>query len=342
MNFCIYPAGAWGTAMAIHLDRLGHGVTLVPFTLEESLEVASSRENSYLPGFTLRHTLQVGMELKPALMEADCCVISCPSRYLRDVCRRIRSEAGEGARNLRSVVLLTKGLEPDSNEVATQVASEELPGLAVTLLSGPTFASQVAAGKPSAIVLAGDCAAETLRELQAAMSGPTLRIYTTGDVRGVAIGGSLKNVYAIASGCCDGLGLGDNAKAALLTRSLAEMVRVGVALGGQAETFFGLSGFGDLVLTCNGQESRNRTFGERIGRGESIDSILADGRMTVEGYKTCRSFHRICQERGVDAPILAQIHETLFNGQPPVEAIGALMGRSLKAEKVLGREKSEG
>ena len=339
MNFCIYPAGAWGTAVALHLERLSHTVTLVPFTLDEALEVATSRSSSYLPGAVLPHTLQIGMELRPSLMEADCCVISCPSRYLREVCRRIREEAQGAAACLRSVVLLTKGLEEDTNELTTQVAAEELPGYAVTLMSGPTFASQVAAGQPSAIVLAGDCDAALLRELQAAISGPTLRVYTTKDVRGVAIGGSLKNVYAIASGCCDGLDLGDNTKAALLTRSLAEMVRVGSALGGEPETFFGLSGFGDLVLTCNGRESRNRTFGERIGRGESIESILEGGRMTVEGYRTCGSFHRICRERSIDAPILAQIHGVLFEGRRPADAIGALMGRSLKAEDMLARSR---
>lgn len=331
MNFCVYPAGAWSTAVALQLDRLGHVVTLVPLTMEEALEVSTSRENKrYLPGVRLPNSLQIGMELKPALMEADTLVLGPPSQFLRSVCRQIRENLSAAWR-LSSVVLLTKGLEEETNSLAYDVLKEELPELDGAILSGPTFASQVAQGKPSALVLAGRMSDERLASLQEAISGPSFRVYTSTDVSGVCLGGSMKNVYAIAAGACDGLDLGDNARAALLTRSLAEMVRVGQALGGSLETFFGLSGFGDLVLTCNGEESRNRTFGEQLARGASVNELISMGR-TVEGYRTCACFHRICEERGISAPILQQIYKVLYEGQNPADTIEALMTRSLKSE----------
>ncbi|MBN1404050.1 MAG: NAD(P)-dependent glycerol-3-phosphate dehydrogenase [Opitutales bacterium] len=332
MNFCLYPAGAWSTAIAIHLDRLGHTVTLVPYQMEEAMYMTEKRESPFLPGHKLPERMQIGMELKPALLEADCCIIGAPSRFLRGVCRSIRAAAEGSAKRLKNVVLLTKGLEEDSLLLSTQVAMEELGAqYGVGIRSGPTFATQVAEGKPSAIVLAGNYAADDMRELQEAMSGASLRVYSSDDMSGVCLGGSIKNVYAIAAGCCDGLDLGDNAKAALLTRSLAEMVRVGLALGGKMETFFGLSGFGDLVLTCNGEESRNRTFGESIARGMGIEELLATGK-TVEGYRSCESFMQICEQKGIDAPILSQVYALLYKGMKPSDAIAALMSRDLKPE----------
>jgi glycerol-3-phosphate dehydrogenase (NAD(P)+) len=331
VNFCIYPAGAWSTAIALHLFRLGHEVTLVPFALEEAMFMTSKRESPFLPGYTLPEGLQVGLELAPALLEADSCILGAPSKYLRSVCRSVKA-ASKGAARLSSVVLLTKGLEEGSLLPATDVAQAEFgAGIDVAVLSGPSFASQVAAGMPTAVVLAGKAAPERLRALQEAMSGLSLRIYTSNDTAGVCIGGSVKNVYAIAAGCCDGLALGDNAKAALLTRSLAEMMRVGVALGGKAETFFGLSGFGDLVLTCNGKESRNRTFGEGIAKGMSVEELLATGK-TVEGYVSCASFVEICRQKKVDAPILEQVNLILQGKIRPADAIASLMGRDLKPE----------
>ncbi|HNX04264.1 MAG TPA: NAD(P)H-dependent glycerol-3-phosphate dehydrogenase [Opitutales bacterium] len=332
MNFCIYPAGAWSTAIALHLARTGHSVTLVPYTLDEAMHMTSSRQSLFLPGYSLPESVQIGMELAPALLEADVCVVGAPSRFLRSVCRSVRTAAKNAAR-LRSVVLLTKGLEEGSLLPATDVAESEFgPGLDVSVLSGPSFATQVASGMPTAIVLAGRAGEAKLRLLQEAMSGPTLRIYTSSDATGVCIGGSVKNVYAIAAGCCDGLELGDNAKAALLTRSLAEMVRVGVALGGRTETFFGLSGFGDLILTCNGRESRNRSFGESLARGMPLSELLAAGK-TVEGYVSCASFIEICHKKQVDAPILEQVNLLIQGRIRPADAIASLMTRDLKPER---------
>jgi glycerol-3-phosphate dehydrogenase (NAD(P)+) len=214
----------------------------------------------------------------------------------------------------------------------SQIVSEALPGTMVGALSGPTNAAEVARGLPAAMVLAAKGDESFVQDMQVAISGPTLRVYTTDDLPGVEFGGSLKNVYAIAAGCCEGLGLGDNAKAALMTRAVAEMVRVGGSLGARRETFYGLSGFGDLVATCHGLWSRNREFGQRIGEGRSIAELLEGRKTVVEGYETTRSFAGLCAERGIDAPILGETNSILFRARRPADAISALMMRELKRE----------
>lgn len=333
MNIVVVGAGAWGTAFALHLSRLGHTVTLTPRRFEQALTLASARENTdYLPGFQLPQSIQIAHEFAPVLMEADVVLLACPSQALRETCERV--QAGRAlATQLRLVVSLAKGLELGTHLRPTEVMAASLPGLAVGSLTGPTNAAEVAAGKPAAMVLAASaCDEALLAEVQAALSGPTLRVYRGDDVAGVEFGGCLKNVYAIAAGCVDGLRLGDNAKAALLTRALAEMVRVGVALGAKAETFYGLGGFGDLVATCTGGWSRNRTFGQHLGEGRKAAELIAGSKSVVEGYRTTRSFFELVAERGIDAPILAETHAILYAGKPPAEALAALMGRELKRE----------
>ncbi len=338
MNIVVVGAGAWGTAFALHLSRLGHTVTLAPRRFEQALALASTRENAdYLPGFALPQSVQIGHELTPVLMEAELVLLACPSQALRETAARVQASRGLATR-LRLVVSLAKGLELGTHLRPTEVMAAALPGLAVGSLTGPTNAAEVAAGKPAAMVLAAAAPAggaldeEFLAAVQAALSGPTLRVYRGDDVAGVEFGGCLKNVYAIAAGCCDGLRLGDNTKAALLTRALAEMVRVGAALGAKPETFYGLGGFGDLVATCTGGWSRNRTFGQHLGEGKKADELIAASKSVVEGYKTTRSFFELVRERGIDAPILAETHAILYDGKPPAEALAALMGRELKRE----------
>lgn len=334
MNICILPSGAWGTAMAIHLTKQGHTVTLVPRTLEAAMEMGSERENkAYFPGFPLPPDLQIGTEIRPSLMEAEVCIIASPSKFLRSVCREIRAEL-DLARELRLIVTLCKGMEEGTNELPNEVVEAELPEFRHGVLSGPTFASQVAEGQPSAIVLATNAEESLTQSFQAALSSESLRVYSSSDMVGVELGGCLKNVYAIAAGMCDGLGLKDNSKAALLTRALHELVKVGTALGGKRETFYGLTGFGDLMLTCNGKESRNRSFGEFFAQGISVEELLERRKMTVEGYRTSHCFHHICADKGIDAPILEQIYRILFEGQTAREALQALMSRQLKSEHI--------
>lgn len=332
MNFAIIGAGAWGTAFAVHLSRLNHTVTLVPRRFEQALAIASTRENAdYLPGISLPPSIQLGHELTPVLMEADVVILACPSQALRETCERVKANLGL-ATQLKLVVSLAKGLESGTHLRPSEVIAAVLPQVAAGSLSGPTNAAEVAQGKPAAMVLAATKTDAFLAEVQAALSGPTLRVYTSDDVAGVELGGALKNVYAIAAGCSDGLKLGDNTKAALLTRALAEMVRVGVALGAKAETFYGLGGFGDLVATCTGAWSRNRTFGQHLGEGKSAAELIAASKSVVEGYRTTESFYGLCKERGIEAPILGEIHRILYAGKPPAEALTALMKRELKRE----------
>ncbi|MBL9189148.1 MAG: NAD(P)-dependent glycerol-3-phosphate dehydrogenase [Opitutaceae bacterium] len=323
MNFVVVGAGAWGTAMALHLARAGHGVALVPRRPEQARELAATRENrDYLPGIALSPSIRITAALAEVLPGADAVLLACPAQALRETSARVR-----GA---HVVVSLAKGLEVGTHLRPSEVIAAVLPGAAVGSLAGPTNALGVARGDPSAMVLATD--AEAAAALQAALSGPTLRVYTSDDLPGVEFGGCLKNIYAIAAGCSDGLRLGDNTKAALLTRALAEMVRVGTALGARAETFYGLSGFGDLVATCYGGWSRNREFGQHIGEGRGVAELLAGRRTVVEGYKTTESFAELCAQRQIDAPILREVRAILAEGKKPAAALAALMSRGLKRE----------
>ena len=332
MNCCLLGAGAWGTAMALHLDRCGHSVTLVPRRIEHALDMASSRENAdYLPGHTLPHSIQIGCELGPVLMEAEVIFLACPSKALRALCRSIKPHMN-AAWQLKLGLIMCKGLELETLKTPAEIVAEELPNLACGVLSGPSFAGEVAAVKPTALTLALENSFKDAERYQKAFSNNALRVYLAEDVRGTELGGTLKNVYAIASGLCDGLHLGDNAKAALLTRSLSEMVRLGVLLGGKKESYFGLSGFGDLVATCSGNWSRNRTFGERVGRGEAPTVIVESQKSVVEGYCATKCLHKICNEKNVDAPILSVIHDILYEGLEPLAAMQQLMTRDLTSE----------
>ncbi len=332
MNFSILCAGAWGTAMAIHLSRMKHTVTLVPRRMDLALEISTNRENKpYLPDCKLDDSIQIGCELKPVLMETEVVLMAYPSKYLRWICGQV-SEHLKDARQIKLFISLCKGLEEGTNLKSSEILAETLPGYLYGALSGPTYAREVAQGKPTAIVFAATDKNDFTLEVQKAMSNRHLRVYRSDDLAGVELGGCLKNVYAIASGVLDGLGLGDNARAALLSRSLAEMVRLGSFLGGNVETFYGLSGFGDLVATCNGAWSRNRTFGELIGKGQSPKSLIESGKMTVEGYQTTDCFHKICQKQDLAAPILDEVHAVLFEGRKPITALESLMSRELKEE----------
>jgi len=332
MKFCVVGSGAWGTAFALHLDRGGQAVILAPRRPEHAAALVAARENqTYLPGIPLPPSVAVTADLASALAGADVVLLACPAQTLRTTAGHIRAALG-GSRGPRVILSLAKGLELGRHMRPSETIGEELPGFAIGVLSGPTNAAEVARGLPAAMVLAAPGDQGFITEVQAAVSGPSLRVYTSDDVAGVEFGGSLKNVYAIAAGCCEGLGLGDNAKAALLTRAVAEMVRVGASLGARRETFYGLSGFGDLIATCHGAWSRNRDFGHQIGQGRSIPDLLTGRKTVVEGYETTRSFAELCAGKHIDAPILAETNAILFKGRRPADALSALMMRELKRE----------
>ncbi len=332
MNFCVVGAGAWGTAFAVHLARLGQIVTLVPRRAEQAAALSATRENQeYLGGIALPTGLAVTADLTAALASADVVMLACPSQVLRETSERLKAALPGGTR-LKLVVSLAKGLELGTHLRPTQVIAAVLPEVSTGALTGPTNAAEFARGLPAAMVLGTTWRETFVTEVQVAISGPTLRVYTSDDLAGVEYGGCLKNIYAIAAGCATGLGLGDNASAALLTRALAEMVRVGASLGARPETFYGLSGFGDLVATCHGEWSRNREFGQRLGEGRGAAELIAHRKTVVEGYRTTESFHGLCREKAIDAPILREMHAILFEGKAPALALSALMARGLKRE----------
>jgi len=332
MNFVVLGAGAWGTALALHLDRCGHTVTLVSRRLEHAADMASSRENeTYLPGIKIPPSLQLGHEIMPAIMEADVVILACPAKALRALCKVI-AESRESSWGISAVIAVCKGLDPDTLELPSEVMKEELPFYPCGILSGPTHAGSLASGQPSAASLAFDEDTPWVRELQSAISNEFFRIYFSDDPVGVALGGSLKNIFAIASGCCDGLGLGDNAKAALLTRSLSEMVEIGTAMGGKMETFFGLGGVGDLVATSYGEWSRNRTFGEKLAKGEVVEEQMKDRKTVVEGALSVRWFRERCRKMNLETPILDQVYSLVYEEKGPDQALADLMSRSLRSE----------
>jgi len=325
MRFVVAGAGAWGTAFAVHLARLGHAVVLVPRRPEQARALAAARENAeYLPGVALPAGVELAGDLTAAAAGATAVLLACPAQALR--------ETAALAGSAPWIISLAKGLEAGTHARPSEVIAAARPGARVAALSGPTNALGVARADPSAMVLAADRCDPELTALQTALSGPALRVYASEDLPGVEYGGCLKNIYAIAAGCCDGLRLGDNTKAALLTRALAEMVRVGGALGARTETFCGLSGFGDLVATCYGGWSRNREFGQRIGEGRPVAELLAGRRTVVEGYRTTEAFAALVRERGIEAPILTETHALLFTGKPPAAALDSLMRRGLRRE----------
>jgi glycerol-3-phosphate dehydrogenase (NAD(P)+) len=332
LHFTVIGAGAWGTAVAAHLARRGQRTTLVTRRPEHAVTMQLARENrDYLPGVKLPEALTVTSDLRAALLEAEVALIASPSHALREWGQRMAAELG-GAGRLQLLVSLVKGLELGTLLRPSEVMAQAFPGVNVATLTGPTNAGEVAQGLPAAMVLAAAQPGEFVDRVQAALSGATLRVYTSDDLAGAEYGASLKNIYAIGAGFCDGLKLGDNAKASLITRALTEMVRVGEHLGAKKETFYGLSGFGDLVATCHGAWSRNREFGEKIGAGSSVADLLAGRRTVVEGYRTTQALHDLCSQRGLTAPILGEVHAILYQEKKPMDALMSLMTRELKRE----------
>jgi glycerol-3-phosphate dehydrogenase (NAD(P)+) len=267
---------------------------------------------------------QVEADLDKAIAGRECLVVAVPSRAFREVTARL---AGTTA----LLVSVTKGIEYDTGLTMCRILKEYLPGNDIAALSGPSFAVEVAKGVPTAIVCASEREAVS-RQVQMLFHRPAFRVYRSADPLGVELGGALKNIIAIGAGVCDGLGYGDNSKAALVTRAIAEMRRFGVACGAQAETFAGLSGLGDLTVTCFSKQSRNRALGERLGRGESMEQIMASAPRLAEGYPTARSAYRLARQLGVVTPIMDEVHAMLYERKNVVQAVQDLLNRALKVE----------
>jgi glycerol-3-phosphate dehydrogenase (NAD(P)+) len=318
--------GSWGTTLAIHLARAGHDVRLWGHDPAELAALAADRENRrFLPGVPLPGGVKVEPRLDAALAGAGFTLFVVPSQAVRGVAERVRET---GARSVW--VCASKGLEVATLGRLSEALAQTLDGAPV-VLTGPSHAEEVSRNVPTSVVAA--CSDEArAREVQALCSTATLRVYTNTDVAGCEYGAALKNVIAIAAGVCDGLGFGDNTTGALLTRGLQEMARVGVALGGRRDTFFGLSGLGDLIATATSRHSRNRHVGECIGRGEPLAQVLEGMVMVAEGVATARAARDIARTHAFEVPIIEQVAGMLFDGVPPRAALQALMTRELKAE----------
>ena len=327
----VLGAGAWGTALAKVLSDKGERVTLYARRAELPHQMAEKHVNErYLPGIELGGNLAVTTDLTKALEDASLIVLAVPSHALREVVR----EAHRSWPDRAPIVSATKGIENDSlmlmGEVVLDVAGEATRDR-MTILSGPSFAREVALGLPTAIVVAGS-AGDVVRDVQQRFASERLRVYSSDDPIGVELGGALKNVIAIAAGACDGLGYGHNSRAALITRGLAEIVRLSMAKGGSALTLAGLAGLGDLVLTCTGELSRNRTVGFELGRGRKLGEVLDTLGHVAEGVKTTKSAYDLGRKLNVDLPITTEVYRVLYEGKSPRQAVSDLMSRTLRAE----------
>jgi glycerol-3-phosphate dehydrogenase (NAD(P)+) len=331
MKIGVIGAGSWGTTLADLLAKKGFAVTLWAYEAELVTRMRTEHENHlYLPGFRLSEKLEFTTELAEAAADKKLLLLVPPSQLMRNVVTKAASTIAPDT----LVVSASKGIENDTLLPMSSVLEEILPAPLVerlAFLSGPSFAREVAAGMPTAVVAAAR-RQEAAREVQEIFSTEAFRVYTNSDVIGVELGGAIKNVIALAAGVSDGLGFGYNTRAALITRGLAEIARLGVAMGADPATFAGLAGMGDLVLTCTGDLSRNRSVGMELGRGRKLDEILAGMTMVAEGVKTTLSTFQLAGRLGVEAPITEQMYRILYEDKDPRQAVSDLMLRELKPE----------
>jgi glycerol-3-phosphate dehydrogenase (NAD(P)+) len=322
-------AGAWGTALANLLAENGHPTIVWAYEPDVAEAINDGHENPrFLAGVQLQPELRATADKEAAVTDAELIVFATPSHVLRDVASAAKAWVTPGA----TLVIATKGIERNRLALMTDVIAEEFAGHPVVALSGPSFAFEVAARQPTAVV-AASVDAQAAIQTQQVLSSPGFRVYTHDDVIGVELGGALKNVMAVATGISDGLGLGFNARAALITRGLAEMVRLGVKLGARPATFAGLAGVGDLVLTCTGALSRNRNVGLEIGRGATLSEVLAGRETVAEGVVTTESAKALSEREGIEMPIVNAVHRVLFERQPARWALVELMTRGLRGEQ---------
>ena len=325
MNITILGAGAWGTTLARLLHQGKNQVTLwghIPEWLDEIRQ--TGRNDRFLPGIDLPRELVLQPDLPRAIEAAQCIVLAVPSQPYRQVTRVLTHYSG-------LIASVTKGIEYDTGLTMCGILAENAPKAKCAALSGPTFAIEVARDIPTAIVAASRDQS-TADQVQQLFNRPAFRVYTSTDLLGVELGGALKNVIAIAAGVGDGLGFGDNSKAALVTRAIVEIRRLGVACGAQADTFTGLSGLGDLMVTCFSKHSRNRGFGERAGRGEKPADIAASMLAVAEGYPTARSAFQLARKHQVTTPVIDEVHAMLYEGKNVAQGVRDLMSRDLKPE----------
>lgn len=336
MKIGILGAGSWAVALAVLLRKRSHDVAMWEFNPEEAAKLAVTRElPSKLPGITLPDEILVTNNIVETIDNADIVVCAVPSQTMRSTMKHLAKTADKGKLDrIQGFVIVAKGIEVGTLKLMSDVLAEEVPGLMssrIAVLSGPSHAEEVSRHIPTTVVAASENP-ELAVKVQESFSTDTFRIYTNPDMRGVELAGSVKNVIALAAGICDGLGFGDNTKGALLTRGIAEMMRLGKKLGAQPETFSGLAGIGDLITTCISQHSRNRKMGELIASGLTLDQALGRMTMVAEGVETAKSVYMLSKKHDIEMPITVEVYKALFEGKNARAATRDLMGRESKAE----------
>lgn len=325
-KIAVLGAGSWGTALAMVLADNGHSVTLWGNKIEQSNEINEYHTNNrYLPDIELPHTLKATIDLKEAVEGTHYVLLVVPTKAIREVCKKLNDVL------TKEIIIIhaSKGIEPDSSKRISEMIKEEIePNLlkSVVVLSGPSHAEEVALRHPTTVTSASTNM-DDARDVQDLFSNGYFRVYTNEDVIGVEIGGALKNIIALAAGITDGLGYGDNAKAALMTRGLAEIIRLGKAIGANSQTFAGLTGMGDLIVTCTSVHSRNWRAGNLLGKGQSLDDVLNNMGMVVEGVRTTKAAYQLARQANVEMPIVNELYAVLFEGKNPKLAVDALMSR---------------
>ncbi len=322
-NIGIIGAGSWGTALAVLLNSNGHSVTLWSYSQEEIDMLTTNRQHvSKLPGIHLADNMNFTSDIKSAITGMDFCVIAVPSPFIRNVAKTMAPYVIKD----QILVDVSKGIEDTTLMTLTQQIKQEIPQANVAVLSGPSHAEEVGKGLTTSVVI-GAQDSETAKLLQSAFMNKNFRVYINSDMLGIELGGSLKNVVALAAGIADGLGCGDNAKAALITRGVAEITRLGVAMGGKPETFAGLAGIGDLIVTCSSVHSRNRKCGYLIGTGLTLSQAQEEVKMVVEGVYSAKAAVKLGKKHGVSMPLAEAINQVLFEDKNPMEALDGLMLR---------------
>ncbi|MEA1882853.1 MAG: NAD(P)H-dependent glycerol-3-phosphate dehydrogenase [Candidatus Marinimicrobia bacterium] len=329
-NISLLGCGTWGSALAQCLAENGHPVVAWHYKDDIVKKIGASREHPRLGDFIFHDNIQFEPRLESCLKNSNCIIVAVPSHAVRDII----SQAADYIPNDAVIVNVAKGIENNTLETMSEVIAESSnhKGEKIVSLYGPSHAEEVIAKHPTTLVSAS-ISNESAKYVQAIFSSEVLRVYTNNDIRGVELGGSLKNVIAIAAGICDGIGFGDNTKAALLTRGISEITRLGIAMGAKSDTFSGLSGIGDLIVTCLSRHSRNRFVGEAIGKGRKLSSILNEMAMVAEGVKTTQSVHDLSQKYGVEMPISEGVYQILFNENNPKKVVTTLMTRNLTREQ---------
>ncbi len=327
-NVGVLGAGSWGTALSILLHENGHKVTIWSIDAAEVKLLSEKREHeTKLPGVKIPEAIQITNELREAIEGKDFLVLAVPSPFTRATAKKMKPYVAEG----QIIVDVAKGIEESSLMTLSMQIEEEIPQADVAVLSGPSHAEEVGRKLPTTCVV-GAKSRKTAEYLQSMFISKVFRVYTSPDILGIELGGSLKNVIALAAGIADGLGYGDNTKAALITRGIAEIARLGVKMGGKIETFTGLTGIGDLIVTCASVHSRNRKAGYLIGQGRTMQQAMDEVQMVVEGVYSAKAARALASKYGVSMPIVEQVNEVLFEGKDPAKAVEELMMRESKSE----------